>query len=192
MHTGGMNAPMVDPRVEDPYQVLGITRGAGDKAIAAAYRRLAREFHPDIAGESATLQMMRINAAFDAIRTAQRRAEYDDLDLPAPVGAARRADDTDRTRMHWEQGRDGTGGAGPAPGRPSGTVLTFGRHIGWSIGEIARVDPGYLDWLAQRREGKPFAAEIEATLQRTGYRDEQTRNGPGASGTNRGWAFRRS
>lgn len=185
---------MVDPRVEDPYQILGVTRGSGDKAIAAAYKRLAREFHPDIAGESATLQMMRINAAFDAIRTAQARAEYDDLDHPTSAGGTRYgADDGSGNRMQWTQERDGTGGAGPPPGRPSGTVIPFGRHIGWSIGEIARVDPGYLDWLAQRREGRPYAEEIEATLQRIGYRDQQAPGGgSGSNPSGRGWAFRRS
>ena len=191
---GGNDPPMVDPRVEDPYQILGVTRGVGDKAIAAAYRRLAREFHPDIAGESATLQMMRINAAFDAIRTAQARAEYDDQDH-ATAGSTPRhgTDDGSGSRMQWSQERDGTGGAGPPPGRPSGTVIPFGRHIGWSIGEIARVDPGYLDWLAQRREGRPYAEEIEATLQRIGYRDQQAPGGPGSGQSgNRGWAFRRS
>ena len=32
---------------------------------------------------------------------------------------------------------DGLGAAGPPPGRPSGSVLNFGRYAGWSIGEIA-------------------------------------------------------
>jgi hypothetical protein len=51
-------------------------------------------------------------------------------------------------------------------------VLPFGRHIGWSIGEIARVDPGYLAWLEARPEGKPYVAEIDALLRRTGFRQE--------------------
>ena len=64
------------------------------------------------------------------------------------------------------------GGAGPAArARParrrdgrSGSVLPFGRHIGWSLGEVARVDPGYLQWLAARPEGAPYRAEIDALL----------------------------
>ena len=143
---------------------------------------------------SATLQMMRINAAFDAVRNAQARAEYDDLDHPVAAGGTRDgSDDGSGSKMQWTQERDGTGGAGPPPGRPSGTVIPFGRHISWSIGEIARVDPGYLDWLAQRREGRPYAEEIETTLQRIGYRDQQAPGAPGSSQSgNRGWAFRRS
>jgi hypothetical protein len=75
--------------------------------------------------------MMRINAAFDAIRTARAREAYEQARQPPPP-------------------RDGTGGAGRPPGRPSGSVLDFGRHIGWSLGEVARFDPGYLVWLAER------------------------------------------
>ncbi len=43
-------------------------------------------------------------------------------------------------------------------------MLPFGRHIGWSIGEIARIDPGYLAWLLPRREGEPYREEIERSL----------------------------
>ena len=66
--------------------------------------------------------------------------------------------------------RDGTGGAGPPPGRPSGSVLRFGRHLGWSLGEIARVDPGYLEWLEARREGQPYLDEIDELLVGSGFR----------------------
>lgn len=69
---------------------------------------------------------------------------------------------------------DGTGGAGPAPGRPSGSRLAFGRHLGWSIGEIARVDPGYLEWLEDRPEGRRYLEEIDRTLREVGFRTRET------------------
>jgi hypothetical protein len=100
-----------------------------------------------------------VNAAFELIRTAELRAVYD-RDQAAAGGH----------RAGWSPEYDGTGGAGPAPGRPSGTVLGFGRHIGWSIGEVARVDPGYLVWLEERREGRPHLDEIDRTLRTIGYR----------------------
>ena len=148
---------MTRPEPTDPFQILGVPRNASDHEVVAAHRRLARRHHPDLAGDAATPMMVRINAAFDAIRTAERRAAFDTLDRL--TGGLR-----------WRPERDGTGGAGPPPGRPSGSVLGFGRHIGWSIGEIARVDPGYLEWLAQRREGHPYLDEIDATLRRVGFR----------------------
>jgi molecular chaperone DnaJ len=145
---------MTDPAIGDPYAILGIGRDADDAAIVAAYRDLARRFHPDLAGEAATPRMTRINAAFEALRDPERREEH-------------------RGRSHGRRpAHDGTGGAGRPPGRPSGSVLDFGRHIGWSIGEIARVDPGYLVWLAERHEGRPYLEEIDAVLRRMGHRTQ--------------------
>jgi hypothetical protein len=103
--------------------------------------------------------MSRLNAAFERVRTAARRAEYDKEQ--GRLGAR---------EPLWAPEFDGTGGAGRPPGRPSGSVLTFGRHVGWSIGEIARIDPGYLAWLEDRREGRPFLEEIDRTLRAAGFR----------------------
>jgi hypothetical protein len=64
----------------------------------------------------------------------------------------------------WRRGPLGEGAAGPPPGPRHGSVLPFGRHIGWSLGEIARVDPGYLVWLRDRNEGEPYRAEIAQLL----------------------------
>jgi hypothetical protein len=72
--------------------------------------------------------------------------------------------------VEWHNAPDGTGAAGEPPGPLSGSVLPFGRFIAWSIGEIARYDPGYLDWLDQRREGAPYRGEIDAVLKRLGWR----------------------
>lgn len=152
---------MTDLSAADPYTILGVPRGASDRQIVAAHRALARRYHPDVAGDGATRAMVRINAAFDQVRTAERRAELDRPTLD---------------RLRGSQ-RDGTGGAGAPPGRPSGSVLDFGRHIGWSIGEIARVDPGYLEWLCLRSEGRPYLAEIDAVLRRLGFRAEPVTRG---------------
>ena len=182
-------------RANDAYAVLGLEPSVDDDAIQIAYRALARRFHPDIAGETATKRMMRINAAFDRIRDPIRRAEYDtELDEidPARAAAARRrrqhhdpaspvlAQAAHRTATAYQPydrpaQRDGAGSAGRPPGRPSGSVLDFGRHVGWSLGEIARVDPGYLVWLEDRPEGKRYANEIDGLLRRSGFRGADDR-----------------
>jgi hypothetical protein len=59
----------------------------------------------------------------------------------------------------------GAGAAGPPPGRPSGSIVDFGIYKGWSLGEVARADPGYLSWLLERPEGRPWADEIRAARQ---------------------------
>jgi hypothetical protein len=119
--------------------------------------------------------MIRLNVAFERIRTAELRATYD-----------RENGRRGAHRSSWAPDFDGTGGAGPAPGRPTGSVLGFGRHIGWSIGEIARVDPGYLLWLEDHREGRPFLDEIDRTLRETGLRRAgDPRPDPGSRGGRR-------
>ena len=160
---------MAEPINRNAYAILGVSPDSDDGAIVAAYRMLARRHHPDLAGESATERMMRINAAFEHLRTPERRADYD-RELRLNGGIAR----SSRPQS------DGTGAAGPAPGRPSGSVLAFGRHIGWSIGEIARSDPGYLVWLEERRDGQPYREEIDRTLRAVGFRVDRADPGPKA------------
>jgi molecular chaperone DnaJ len=65
---------------------------------------------------------------------------------------------------------DGLGGAGPPPGNPSGTVLGFGRYDGWSLGEIARRDIDYIEWLDRMPIGRPYRDEIDVLLRKAGRR----------------------
>lgn len=184
--------------------MLGVTRDADDARITAAHRDLARRHHPDVAGEAATVRMMAINAAYDAIRTAPRRAAHD-AEQASTAGATAGAPGTATTshaggaaareRLRWRPANDGTGKAGPPPGRPSGSVLDFGRHKGWSIGEIARIDPGYLAWLEDRREGHPYLDEIDTVLRRIGFRPDDGSTGRASAGRRhdpRRRGFRRS
>ncbi len=55
--------------MRDPYEVLGVKPGASDDEIKAAYRKLAKKYHPDLNGGSATAEaMMReVNAAYDTL-----------------------------------------------------------------------------------------------------------------------------
>ena len=69
---------------------------------------------------------------------------------------------------------EGHGAAGPPPGNPSGTVLKFGRYMGWSIGEIARTDLEYLEWLDRMSIGRAYRDEIDQVLRRAGRRRSST------------------
>jgi curved DNA-binding protein CbpA len=172
----------------DPYRILQVRSDAEDAVIAAAYRALARRYHPDVVGDRSARSMTEINAAWEILRDPTRRREYDRAarvaDQQAWTRPAATAASTaspaprHQSRPHFSSmpadyagtHPNGVGAAGPPPGRPFGSILTFGRHIGWSLGEIARVDPGYLEWLEEKPEGRPFHDEIDALLKRVGFR----------------------
>jgi curved DNA-binding protein CbpA len=65
---------------------------------------------------------------------------------------------------------DGRGAAGPPPGNPSGAILAFGRYDGWSLGEIARSDVDYIEWLDRMPIGRPYRDEIDVLLRKAGRR----------------------
>jgi DnaJ domain len=55
----------------DPYAVLGVRPGSTESQVAAAYKELAKRWHPDRgAGEEGERRMAEINAAYDVLRAA--------------------------------------------------------------------------------------------------------------------------
>ncbi len=114
---------------------------------------------------------------------------------PGTRGPAEAAAQGETVSSAWTSGRSGSGGgydparmrtadelgaAGPPPGNPSGSVLKFGRYDGWSLGEIARRDVDYIEWLDRMPIGRPYRDEIDVLLRRVGRRrsaptDQETR-----------------
>jgi molecular chaperone DnaJ len=64
---------------QDFYELLGISRGADDAAIKSAYRRMAKEHHPDRKGgcKQSETHFKAINQAYDVLKDPQKRAAYD-------------------------------------------------------------------------------------------------------------------
>jgi len=64
--------------VKDYYRVLGIPRNATDDDIKRAYRRLAREHHPDSAGHNGDEERFKeVSQAYEVLSNADKRALYD-------------------------------------------------------------------------------------------------------------------
>ena len=63
----------------DYYDILGLSRGASEQDIKSAFRRLAKDCHPDRnAGDKAAEQKFKeLNEAYEALRDPQKRAAYD-------------------------------------------------------------------------------------------------------------------
>ena len=65
-------------RIADPYATLGVARGATPSQVRAAYRRLAKRYHPDVHADArATERMRRINEAWEILSSPARRAQHD-------------------------------------------------------------------------------------------------------------------
>jgi curved DNA-binding protein CbpA len=149
----------------DLYEVLQVNPRAEPDVLRAAYRVLARKYHPDHGGDAR--RMITLNDAWDVLGDPVRRAAYD-ASRTAPAGQLGHHHEsaTASTAPEPAAARRTTdvAHAGPPPGRPSGTVLDFGRFAGWSLGEIARHDLDYLEWLQRSTLGRGLRAEIEALL----------------------------
>jgi len=63
----------------DFYEVLGVGKNAGEKDLKAAYRKLAKQFHPDANPSDKTVEakFKEINEAYDVLKDPQKKAAYD-------------------------------------------------------------------------------------------------------------------
>jgi len=151
----------------DPYLVLGIARDATDRVVREAYYDRARRAHPDLVGSHGLEAMTLLNEAWAILKNPKRRAAYDAAhgDSPATPTPPKPSATTSKPGWKGSGGQpEWTGAAGRPPGRPWGGVLRLGIYAGWSVGEVARKDRGYLAWLRDRPEGRAYADEIDQLL----------------------------
>jgi curved DNA-binding protein len=69
------------PKTRDYYEVLGVPRGASQKDISAAFRKLARKYHPDLnaGNKEAEQRFKEISEAHDVLSDAKKRKLYDEF-----------------------------------------------------------------------------------------------------------------
>lgn len=92
---------------KDYYSILGVSKDASQKEISTAYRKLARELHPDAnPGDTAAEDRFKeVSAAYEVVGDAETRQQYDEARAMGPFA----------------------GGFGPGgPGGPGGTPGGFG------------------------------------------------------------------
>jgi DnaJ-class molecular chaperone len=108
----------------DPYSILGVSKGADEKAIKSAYRKLAKELHPDKNKDNpkASERFSDVTRAYDLLSDAQKRGQYDRGEI----------DENGQPRF---AGGNPFGGGGYSTGGPGGANFDFGSG-GIDLGDI--------------------------------------------------------
>lgn len=139
----------------DHYRVLGVAADADDEQIKRHYRALMRWLHPDRNPDNLhSVFAERVNRAWNALRTPQRRADYDrdryaGDDVPAHIAAARAAA-VARSVPNWK-----------AEGRPwlSGRMVRrLPQIVAASGAAVAVVLLALVLWLQRPQAQRPVAA----------------------------------
>ena len=108
---------------EDPYLVLGVPRTASEDDVRRAYRKLAKELHPDLNPAnraSAEERFKKVSAAYEIVGDAEKRKQFDRGEIDA-TGEPRRGFHRTYAGGNSSAGRAGQGGA-----RPGGDDFSFG------------------------------------------------------------------
>lgn len=169
---------------KDYYKILDVPRNADEKAIRQAFRRLARQYHPDVnKDKDAESRFKEINEAYQVLNDKERRAKYDqvlemrehgggweDILRGAGAGAGRDGStfrvyttgDPGQFSEFFEQLFGGLGGGGFGESA-FGTAARRGRARTRPRGD-AGID---LEELLRRQQAAQAPADVEGTVEIT-------------------------
>ncbi|MEF8889132.1 MAG: DnaJ domain-containing protein, partial [Desulfohalobiaceae bacterium] len=102
---------------KDYYQILGVDRNASQEEISKAFKKLARQYHPDLNTDNpeAEKKFKEINEAYAVLKDTEKRKQYDQFGADFEHGQD--FDPRNFQNMHFNFGGAGAGsGAGGAEG----------------------------------------------------------------------------
>jgi DnaJ-class molecular chaperone len=137
----------------DPYTTLGVARGASEADIKKAYRKLAKELHPDKHPDdpAASDRFSRVTSAYDLLSDKDKRARFDRGEIDGDGNPAA------------PFGFGGGGGRGQAGGFPGGGFQSGGADFG-------DIFEGLFGGRAGARGGSPFGRAAPAKGANVAYR----------------------
>jgi DnaJ-class molecular chaperone len=143
----------------DYYEILGLKKGASDSAIKQAYRKLARQYHPDRnpGDKQAEANFKEVQQAYDVLSDKAKRAQYDRFG-EAGLGAGFQGAGGGRHTYNFQWG-PGPGGAREMD--PSEAADLFRQFFGGGAGPVDM--EGIFEPRARATRGRrpPPAEEVE-------------------------------
>lgn len=141
----------------DPYRALGLSRNATNDEIRRAYRKLARQYHPDVNAENpaAEEKFKQVSAAYDILSDAKKRSLYDEFGM-AGLREGFKPEDA-RAYQRYTQSTGG-GYASPGAGQSG-----FDFDLGDIFGDMFGAGRGRQPQSAPAR-GADLSATVDITL----------------------------
>jgi len=148
---------------KDYYQTLGVDRKADQKGIRKAYRRLARQYHPDVnpGDRSAQERFKEINEAYQVLSDPEKRQKYDQLGTSWREWQRMGGDPSGFDWGRWFTGQPGQvyvqyGDLDEILGRLGGFSDFFQAIFGGTAKS---------SWYTTPRRGRDYEQEVEITLE---------------------------
>jgi curved DNA-binding protein CbpA len=154
----------------DAYEILQVHPSALPEVVEAAYRVLALVHHPDRNGNRDHGAMAELNWAYSVLHDPERRIEYDrsrlgtatpETQAAAPAGSP---GSSGRPSLRERMQRASEAATAREVESPGNVTIDFGRYAGMTLGQLARTDPGYLEFLRRHSAGVRYRSQIDAVL----------------------------
>jgi molecular chaperone DnaJ len=147
---------------KDYYKILGVNRSATEKEIKAAYRRLARQYHPDVNpnNKAAEEKFKEVNEAHEVLADAEKRKKYDQYGDKWQYGdqMAEAARQQQSASSNWSFKQD-PGGAQSYAFEDDDINSIFGDFLS------GRAGTGFRQRTARTRRGQDIEYPVEVTLE---------------------------
>lgn len=149
----------------DYYDVLGVARGADEAEVKKAFRRLARELHPDVSKDpDAEARFKELAEAYEVLSDPDKRARYDRFGHEGVGGSAGPdfggfGSFSDLFNAFFDGSFGGRGPSGPQPGEDAlvRVEISFVESATGAVREVR----GQLDELCDVCDGRGYPAEAE-------------------------------